>query len=173
MSQFQLQHVMISLILHLKLLKLKLTQSLSYKRISLPWELKSSTASKNLLKQRKKMKSLADSNFSSTRSNMIIVPFCFYTGLPSYEALIYFSGITKIPKMKYWKGENSLQEKQPYQTDDNKYKPGPSTKFLQLEEFFVSNCETKGWLACLRSWQQIWHQHQHQHQPRLSLHYMD
>ena len=92
----------------LKLLKLKLTQSLTYKRISLPWELKSPTASKNLLKQRKKMQSLADSKFSSTRANMIIVPFCFYTGLPSYEALIYFSAITKIPKMEYGKGENSL-----------------------------------------------------------------
>ena len=63
----------------------------------------------------------------------------FYTGFPSYEALIgFFNYIRpKIPKMQYWKGENSLKESQLYQTDDNKNKPGPSRKLPPLEEFLL------------------------------------
>ena len=63
----------------------------------------------------------------------------FYTGFPSYEALIgFFNYIRpKIPKMQYWKGKNSLKESQPYQTDDNKNKPGPSRKLPLLEEFLL------------------------------------
>ena len=58
----------------------------------------------------------------------------FYTGFPSYEALIGFCNYIrpKIPKIQYWKGENSLKESQPYQTDDNKNKPGPSKKLPLL-----------------------------------------
>ena len=63
----------------------------------------------------------------------------FYTGFPSYEALIgFFNDIKqKIPKMQYWKGENALKESQPYQTDDNKKKPGPSRKLPPLDEFLL------------------------------------
>ena len=63
----------------------------------------------------------------------------FYTGFPSYEALIgFFNYIRpKIPKMQYWKGENSLKESQPYQTDNNKNKPGPSRKLPPLEELLL------------------------------------
>ena len=39
--------------------------------------------------------------------------------------------------MQYWKGEKSLKESQPYQTDDNKNKPGPSRKLPALEEFLL------------------------------------
>ena len=63
----------------------------------------------------------------------------FYTGFPSYEALIsVFNYIKqKIPKLQYWKGEKSLKESQPYQTDDNKNKPRPSRKLPALEEFLL------------------------------------
>ena len=63
----------------------------------------------------------------------------FYTGFPSYEALISFFNYIKqkIPKMQYWKGEKSLKESQPYQTDDNRNKPGPSRKLPALEEFLL------------------------------------
>ena len=61
----------------------------------------------------------------------------FYTGFPSYEALIgFFNYIRpKIPQMQYWKGENSLKESQPYQTDDNKNKPGPKGNCLHWRSF--------------------------------------
>ena len=63
----------------------------------------------------------------------------FYIGFPSYDALIGFFNYIKqnIPKLQYWKGENSLKESKPYQTDDNKNKPGPSRKLPPLEEFWL------------------------------------
>lgn len=63
----------------------------------------------------------------------------FYTGFPSYDALIsvYKYIEPKLAKMQYWKGENLLKESQPYQTDDNKRKPGPSRKLSYLDEFLL------------------------------------
>lgn len=62
----------------------------------------------------------------------------FYTGFPSYEALISFYNYIepKLSKMQYWKGENLVKESQPYQVDENKCKPGPSRKLTYLEEFY-------------------------------------
>lgn len=63
----------------------------------------------------------------------------FYTGFPSYEALISFYKYIepKLSKMQYWKGENLVKESQPYQLDDNKGKPGPSRKLTFLDEFLL------------------------------------
>ena len=63
----------------------------------------------------------------------------FYTGFPSYEALISFYTYIelKLSKMQYWKGENLVKESQPYQLDDNKSKPGPSRKLTFLDEFLL------------------------------------
>jgi len=51
----------------------------------------------------------------------------FYTGFPSYEALIslYKYIRPKLSKMQYWKGENLVKESQPYQDDENRHKAGP------------------------------------------------
>ncbi len=63
----------------------------------------------------------------------------FYTGFPSYEALISFYNYLKpkLAKMQYWKGEKLIKESQPYQDDDQKRKPGPSRKLSQLDEFLL------------------------------------
>ena len=63
----------------------------------------------------------------------------FYTGFPSYEALISFYKYIepKLSKMQYWKGENLVKESQAYQLDDNKCKPGPSRKLSFLDEFLL------------------------------------
>ena len=63
----------------------------------------------------------------------------FCTGFASYIPLSSFFNYIKhkIPKMQYWKGENYLKESQPYQTDDNKKKPGPSSKLPPLEELLL------------------------------------
>ena len=63
----------------------------------------------------------------------------FYTGFPSYEALISFYKYIepKLSKMQYWKGENLVKGSQPYQLDDNKGKPGPSRKLTFLDEFLL------------------------------------
>ena len=53
-----------------------------------------------------------------------------YTGFPCYEALISFFKYLEpnLAKMQYWKGEHLVRERQPYQGDGNKNKPGPSRK---------------------------------------------
>ena len=63
----------------------------------------------------------------------------FYTGFPSYEALISFFKYLepKLVKMQYWKGEHLVRERQPYQEDENKNKPGPSRKLTFLDEFLL------------------------------------
>ena len=63
----------------------------------------------------------------------------FYTGFPSYDALISFYNYVepKLSKMQYWKGENLVKESQPYQLDDNKRKPGPARKLTFLDEFLL------------------------------------
>lgn len=63
----------------------------------------------------------------------------FYTGFPSYKALISFYNYLKpkLTKMQYWKGEKLIKESQPYQEDDQKCKPGPSRKLSQLDEFLL------------------------------------
>ena len=43
----------------------------------------------------------------------------------------------RFPRCNTGKVENSLNESQPYQTDDNKNKPGPSRKLPPLEEFLL------------------------------------
>ena len=55
----------------------------------------------------------------------------FYTGFPSYEALISFYKYIepKLSKMQYWKGEN--------QDDENKHTPGPSRKLIYLDGFLL------------------------------------
>jgi len=62
----------------------------------------------------------------------------FYTGFPSYEALISFYKYIepKLSKIPYWKGENLVKDNQPYQRDDNKRKPGPR-KLPFLDEFLL------------------------------------
>lgn len=49
-------------------------------------------------------------------------------GFPNYGALISFYNFIDpvLAKMQYWKGEKLSKESQPYQTDDNRNKPGPS-----------------------------------------------
>ncbi|CAH3133748.1 unnamed protein product, partial [Porites lobata] len=56
----------------------------------------------------------------------------FYTGFPSYEAVIsFFKYIEpKLEKMQYWK-------ESPYQEDENRKKPGPSKKLSFLDEFLL------------------------------------
>ncbi|CAH3176635.1 unnamed protein product, partial [Porites lobata] len=63
----------------------------------------------------------------------------FYTGFPSYEALIsFFKYIEpKLEKMQYWKGERLVKGSQPYQEDENRKKPGPSRKLSFLDEFLL------------------------------------
>ena len=55
----------------------------------------------------------------------------FYTGFPSYEALISFLKYIrpKLEKMQYWKGERLVKGSQHYQEDENSKKPGPSSNF--------------------------------------------
>ena len=62
----------------------------------------------------------------------------FYTGFPTYEALMSFYHYVepKLKKMQYWKGEKRLKENQPYQ-EENKNKPGPSRKLSYLDEFLL------------------------------------
>ena len=86
----------------------------------------------------------------------------FYTGFPSYEALISFYKYIepKLSKMQYWKGENLVKESQPYQDDENKRKPGPSRKLTYLDEFLLGADETEGWSLCPRPCRQIWDQYQ-------------
>ena len=63
----------------------------------------------------------------------------FYTGFPSYQALINFYKFIepKLGKMQYWKGEQFVKESQPYQEDENRKKPGPSRKLTFLDEFLL------------------------------------
>lgn len=72
----------------------------------------------------------------------------FYTGFPSYKALISFYKYSelKLTKMQYWKGENLVKESQPYQLDDNKCKPGPSRKLTFLDEFLLGLMRLKAGL---------------------------
>ena len=39
--------------------------------------------------------------------------------------------------MQYWKGEHLVRERQPYQADENRNKPGPSRKLTFLDEFLL------------------------------------
>ena len=39
--------------------------------------------------------------------------------------------------MQYWKGENLVEESQPFQVDENKKKPGPSRKLTYLDGFLL------------------------------------
>ena len=64
----------------------------------------------------------------------------FYTGFPCYEALISFFKCLepKLRKMQHWKGEHLIvRERQPYQEDENRNKPGPSRKLTFLDEFLL------------------------------------
>ena len=63
----------------------------------------------------------------------------FYTGFPNYGALISFYNFIepKLTKMQYLKGEKLLKEKQSYQMDDNRNKPGPPRKLSYLDEFLL------------------------------------
>ena len=63
----------------------------------------------------------------------------FYTGFPSYQALINFYKFIepKLGKMQYWKGEQFVKESQPYQEDENRKKHGPSWKLTFLDEFLL------------------------------------
>ena len=66
--------------------------------------------------------------------------FLFHTGFPCYEAMISFFKYLepKLAEMKYWKGEHLVRERQPYQEDENKNKPGPSRKLTFLDEFLLA-----------------------------------
>lgn len=63
----------------------------------------------------------------------------FYTGFPSYKALMSFYKYIepKLEKMQYWKGERFIKGSQPYQEDENHKKPGPSRKLSFLDEFLL------------------------------------
>ena len=63
----------------------------------------------------------------------------FYTGFPSYKALMsFFKYIEpKLEKMQYWKGERLIKGSQPCQEDENRKKPGPSRKLSFLDEFLL------------------------------------
>ena len=63
----------------------------------------------------------------------------FYTGFPNYGALISFYNFIepKLTKMQYWKGEKLLKERQLYQMDDKRKKPGPPRKLSYLDEFLL------------------------------------
>ena len=63
----------------------------------------------------------------------------FYTGFPNYRSLVGFYNFIepKLQKMQYWKGEKLLKESQPYQTEDNRQKPGPSRKLTYLDELLL------------------------------------
>lgn len=63
----------------------------------------------------------------------------FYTGFPNYTSLIAFYNFLepKLQKMQYWKGEKLMKESQPYQTKDNRKKPGPSRKLTYLDELLL------------------------------------
>ena len=63
----------------------------------------------------------------------------FYTGFPSYKALMsFFKYIEpKLEKMQYWKGERLIKGSQPYREDENRKKPGPSRKLSFLDEFLL------------------------------------
>lgn len=73
----------------------------------------------------------------------------FYTGFPSYQALISFFKFIepKLEKMQYWKGEHFVKESQPYQEDENRKKPGPSRKLTSLVVCLACLC--KIWLTDL------------------------
>ena len=63
----------------------------------------------------------------------------FYTGFPNYRSLVGFYNFIepKLQKMQYWKCEKLLKESQPYQTEDNRQKPGPSRKLTYLDELLL------------------------------------
>ena len=63
----------------------------------------------------------------------------FYTGFPTYKALISFYNFIepKLGKMQYWKGQHSTKESQSYQEDNHRKKPGPSRKLTFLDEFLL------------------------------------
>ena len=75
----------------------------------------------------------------------------FYTGFPSFKALISsFKNLEpKLAKMLYWKGEHLVRERQPYQEDENKNKPGPSRKLTFLDEFLLVLTRLKAGLFVL------------------------
>lgn len=63
----------------------------------------------------------------------------FYTGFPSYKALMSFYEYIepKLEKMQYWKGEHLIKGSHPYQEDEKRKKPGPSRKLSFLDEFLL------------------------------------
>ena len=72
----------------------------------------------------------------------------FYTGFPSYKALMSFYKYIepKLEKMQYWKGERFIKGSQPYEEDENRKKPGPSRKLSFFDEFLLVLMRLK---ACL------------------------
>ena len=100
-------------------------------------ELKLADCEEKLLEVKNENEILLSRQFSLHKikdDNSVIL---FYTGFPSYKALMSFYKYIepKLEKMQCWKGERLIKGSQPYQEDENRKKPGPSRKLSFLDEF--------------------------------------
>ena len=102
-------------------------------------ELKLADCEQNLREVKSENEILLSRQFSLEKIKDDNSAILFYTGCPSYEAMIIFFKYIepKIDKMQYWKGERLVKGSQPYQEDDNRKKPGPSRKLSFLDELLL------------------------------------
>ena len=92
-----------------------------------------------LIEIEKEKEVLLEHQFSLDKIKFDDSAILFYTGFPNYRSLVGFYNFIepKLQKMQYWKGEKLLKESQPYQTEDNRQKPGPSRKLTYLDELLL------------------------------------
>lgn len=102
-------------------------------------ELKLADCEEQLLEVKNENEILLSRQFSLDKIKDDNSAILFYTGFPSYKALMSFYKYIepKLEKMQYWKGERLIKGSQPYQEDENRKKPGPSRKLSFLDEFLL------------------------------------
>ena len=102
-------------------------------------ELKLADCEEKLLEVKNENEILLSRQFSLDKIKDDNSAILFYTGFPSYKALMSFYKYIepKLEKMQYWKGERLIKDSQPYQEDENRKKPGPSRKLSFLDEFLL------------------------------------
>ena len=102
-------------------------------------ELKLADCEEKLKEVQKENEMLLERQFSLNKIKDDDSAILFYTGFPTYKALISFYNFIepKLGKMQYWKGQHSTKESQSYQEDNHRKKPGPSRKLTFLDEFLL------------------------------------
>lgn len=102
-------------------------------------ELKLADCEEKLLEVKNENEILLSRQFSLDKIKDDNSAILFYTGFPSYKALMSFYKYIepKLEKMQYWKGERLIKDSQPYEEDENRKKPGPSRKLSFLDEFLL------------------------------------